>query len=143
MRLFEVEAKCGHVGRNYFTLKIFPIEAETRKEAAAMVRNMPRVKHHHKDAIRRVDEISPERYEELRNKNNCDPYFSCTNIQEQRRNIAEIELFEEEKKIVEEEKKIVKDREQIKKPICIGKKLLRNPKRYITHYYLEKTRFAI
>lgn len=136
MKLFEVEAKCGHVGRNYFTLKTFPVKAETRKDAVTIVRNMPRVKHHHKDAIRRVEEISPERYEELRNKNNRDPYFSCTNIQEQRRNAAEIELFEEEKKSV-------KDREQIKKPICIGKKLLRNPKRYITHYLLEKTRFAI
>ena len=51
MKLFEVEAKCGHVGRKYFTLKVFPVKANSRKEAAAIVRNIPRVKHHHKDAI--------------------------------------------------------------------------------------------
>ena len=61
--LFEVQAKCGHVGKNMYTLKTFAVNTSSRAEAAALVRNLPRVKHHHRDAILRVAEIDRKRQE--------------------------------------------------------------------------------
>ena len=51
MGMYEVCAKCGHVGRYNYVDKIFAVKASSGKEAAAKVRNFPRVKHDHKDAI--------------------------------------------------------------------------------------------
>ena len=136
MRLYEEEANCGHVGRNNFTLKVFPVKAETRKEAAEKARNLPRVKHHHKDAIRRVEEISIERYRELCLINDNDPYFLCKNVQEHRMLVVSCEVYSED-----EDK--VYDFEAIKKPIYVGKQLLRKPKKYIKNYSITDTRYAI
>lgn len=136
MKLFEVEAKCGHVGRKYFTLKVFPIKANSRKEAAAIVINMPRVKHHHKDVIRRVEEITTERYEELRTINNNDPYFFCKNVQEHRKLVTSCDIYLEAEDIYPE-------KESSKKPIYIGKKLLRNPKKFFKNYDYNEMRYAI
>lgn len=85
MGMYEVCAKCGHVGRNYFVDKVFAVMASNGKEAAAKVRNYPRVKHDHKDVIRYVQIIDPFRYADIVAANKADPYFSCHNIQEQRR----------------------------------------------------------
>ncbi len=85
MGMYEVCAKCGHVGRGYYVDKIFAVIASDGKEAAAKVRQFPRVKHHHKNAIRYVEEISNERFREINSINQADPYFRCQNIQEQRR----------------------------------------------------------
>lgn len=136
MKLFEVKAKCGHVGKNFFTLKTFAVKAENGKEAALIVRNMPRVKHHHKDAIRSVFEISIERFQELCKSNSEDPYFLCKNIQEHKQYVLECEVFEE--KIAER-----KEKEEIKKPIYVGKELLRNPKRCFKNYIFNDMRYAI
>ena len=62
MRYFKVEAKCGHVRRNNYILKEFYVKAESKKEAARIVKDTPRVKHNHKDAIREVEEISLGEY---------------------------------------------------------------------------------
>ena len=59
---FEVIAKCGHVGRNKYIPIKFAVEAESGKDAAAMVRRFPRVKHNHKDAILDCKEIFYEEY---------------------------------------------------------------------------------
>lgn len=83
-KLYKVKAKCGHVGRYNYIIKEFPIIAESMKEAASICRNKPRVKHHHKDAIISVDEITAHSYTELHNRNQQDPYFNASNIQEQR-----------------------------------------------------------
>lgn len=93
---FEVEAKCGHVGiKNCVWIK-FAIWSENGKQAAEKARNLPRVKHHHKDAIRNVRRISFEEYIILKAKNDADPFLHCKNIQEQR-NIQEIaERMEED-----------------------------------------------
>ena len=85
MGMYEVCAKCGHVGRNYYVDKIFAVEASSGKEAAAKVRNFPRVKHDHKDAIRYVEPIDAIRYAEIVSGNHLDPFFLCHNVQEQRR----------------------------------------------------------
>ena len=136
MKLFEVQAKCGHVGKNCFTLKIFPVKAESGKDAATIVRNIPRVKHHHKDAIRYVQEISLARFLELCRINSEDPYFSCKNIQEHRQYVKECDVFMERSKNK-------KEREKSKKPIYFGKELLRNPKKYFRNYIFNDMRYAI
>ena len=83
-KYYKVLAKCGHVGRNNYTLKEFAVIANSAKESAAFVRNAPRVKHHHKDAIRSVEEISHEEYLELRRSNSKDPFFLSHSRQEER-----------------------------------------------------------
>ena len=132
MSFFAVKTKCGHVGgKNYYTLKVFPIEAECGKEAAAIARKIARVKHHHKDAIRMVEKISREEYQEICDKNRRDPYFYCKNIQEHKIFVHDCDVYMEKNEKSDE-------REQIKKPIYKGKVLLRNPKRYFKLYKDER-----
>ena len=85
MGMYEVCAKCGHVGRYNYVEKVFAVIASDGKEAAAKVRQFPRVKHDQNDAIRYVRKISEERYIEIINMNKMDPFFRCHNIQEQRK----------------------------------------------------------
>ena len=85
MGMYEVCAKCGHVGRNYYVDKIFAVVASDGKEAAAMVRSFPRVKHDHKYAIRYVESIDSARFAEIISENHLDPFFHCRNVQEQRK----------------------------------------------------------
>ena len=85
MKYFEVEAKCGHVGINRCILITFACIARDGKDAAAKVRQYARVKHHHKDAIRDVREISFEEFVKLRCENDADPFLHCKNPQEQRK----------------------------------------------------------
>ena len=82
---YEVVAKCGHVGRKHYIPISFAIKANDGKEAARVVRDYPRVKHNHKDAILDVFKISYERYLEIINDNNNDPYLKCHSRQEQER----------------------------------------------------------
>ena len=133
MRLYQVSAKCGHVGRNYFVVKNFPVKAQDGKEAAKIVRNFPRVKHHQKDAILDVIEISAEEFEFLLEHNGTDPYFQCTNVQEQR-------MYEE---VIYPEFTTEKpERKHSSKSIYFGKELLRNPKKYIRNF-CNTERYAI
>lgn len=93
---FKVEAKCGHVGRNKYVLKKFYIEAETPKEAAYQIRVWPRVKHHQKDAIKSVREITYEEFMEGLKKNKKDKYFQIHNSSDQKR-ILEEDILDEPK----------------------------------------------
>ena len=61
---FEVQAKCGHVGRNHYIIKNFYVETTSAKRAAYLIRKAPRVKHHHKDAILSVREIDRDEYKQ-------------------------------------------------------------------------------
>lgn len=133
MNMYEVCAKCGHVGRNYYVEKIFAVEAETKKAAAAIVRNMPRVKHHHSDAIRYVEEIDKYRFCEIINMNKADPYFSCHNIQEQRRTCT-LTLLEESD--YDEDRR--RTREGGQRPAFHGKVKIRNPKKYYNKYAISE-----
>ncbi len=82
---FYVIAKCGHVGkRNYIPVK-FAIEAESKKDAARIIRNFPRVKHDHKDAILDVKQIDYVDYCEILKINREDPYLNCHSRYEQKR----------------------------------------------------------
>lgn len=82
-KYFKVQAKCGHVGRNYYILKWFYVKALTGEEAAKVVRDKPRVKHNQKDAIRNVKEITFEEYLTGLRLNSEDMYFKSTSKQEQ------------------------------------------------------------
>lgn len=129
MKLYEVVAKCGHVGRKNYVLKSFPVKAENGREAAKITRYFPRVKHHHKDAIREVIEIDEIRFCELLNNNNEDPYFHCNCVQDQRA-YTEINIYKE--------KVLVDDEEPESTKMFIGKTLVRKPKKYIRNYYYEE-----
>lgn len=82
-KYFMVIAKCGHVGRkNYIPVK-FAVVAESGKEAAKKVRQFPRVKHDHKDAILDVRCITLEEFLEIKEINDKDLYLKCHSRQEQ------------------------------------------------------------
>ena len=82
-KYYEVIAKCGHVGRkNYIPVK-FAVVAESGKEAAKKVRQFPRVKHNHKDAILNVRCITLKEFLEIKESNDNDPYLKCHSKQEQ------------------------------------------------------------
>ena len=82
-KYYMVIAKCGHVGRkNYIPVK-FAVVAESGKEAAKKVRQFPRVKHDHKDAILDVRCITLEEFLEIIEINGTDPYLKCHSRQEQ------------------------------------------------------------
>lgn len=132
MFMYEVCAKCGHVGRNYYVDKVFAVRASSAKEAAKVVRDFPRVKHHHKDAIRYVIRIDEARYWEIRRMNDMDPYFTCHSIQEQRRT-CEIRPLMEVSFIEDEETE-----EELKKRYFDGKKAIRNPKKYYVKFSNEE-----
>lgn len=133
MRMYKVTAKCGHVGRSNYVLKDFPVKAENGRDAAKIARRIPRVKHHHKDAIVRVIEITLEEYYALILANKNDPYFSCENVQDQRRydELIFSETFEDEREI-----------EPCKKIVYYGKEILRNPKKFMRNIYWTE-RYAI
>ena len=126
-KFYEVEAKCGHVGRGYYVDKCFGVLAHSAKEAAEMVRNFPRVKHHWKDAIGYVEEVNEERYLELRQDNLNDPYMLCKSRREQKQT-CEAELMESR---IHAPEPFEVYREQSRKPVYDGKKIVRNPKRYM------------
>ena len=81
---YAVEAKCGHVGRKNCIVITFPIVAESKKEAARITRQLPRVKHDHKDAIISVREITKDEYLLIKESNSSDLYLQCKSKQEQR-----------------------------------------------------------
>lgn len=83
LNYYKVVAKCGHVGRSNYIPIAFAVIAESGKEASKKVRQFPRVKHDHKDAILRCDKISYEEYLELNEINNNDAYLKCSSKHEQ------------------------------------------------------------
>lgn len=84
MKYYKVKAKCGHVRRGKYILMDFYVKAESGKEAAAIVRQKPRVKHDWKDAIEFVDEICEVEYLNGKVQMRNNPYFFVTNSSEQR-----------------------------------------------------------
>ena len=84
-KYFKVEAKCGHVGHGKCIWITFATAAEDGKEAAKKVRDFKRVKHDHKDAIKKVTPIDFEEFIAIKAANDADPYLHCKNVQEQRK----------------------------------------------------------
>lgn len=125
MKYYIVKTKCGHVGKNKYIVIDFPVVAENGKEAAKKARNYPRVKHHQKDAIINVLEVSYEDYLNCIENNNSDEYLKCSNRQEQNRisNIYERILCNQD----DEEERVFDNR-------WFHKVLVRNYRRYILNY---------
>ena len=88
---YAVTVKLGHVGRNNYIIKTIAVKAESGKEAAKIARWTGRVKHHAKDAIINVVKINDNQYRTLKNEMMNDPFFHCSNIQEQRSKCINIE----------------------------------------------------
>lgn len=84
-KYYLVEAKCGHVGKNYYIIKTFPIQASSGKKAAKLARQLPRVKHHLKSAIVSTKQVSKSTYLKQLQLNESDPYFYAENKQEQKK----------------------------------------------------------
>ena len=91
MKYYKVTAKCGHVGKGFYYPGDLFIKAENGRAAAKVARDMPRVKHDHKDAILNVVEIDFEAYLNGKEEAKNNPYFFCESIQEQYKYWDEIE----------------------------------------------------
>lgn len=136
-RYYAVECKCGHTGsrRTYIPIR-FAVVARSKKEAAAIGREIPRCKHHHKDCILNVTELSYEEFIELRKENDNDPFLRCHSIQEQclydlsDRFVADPHYSE-----INKEKRV---REEQIHQTFQGKKKIRNPKRFIRFNQLQE-----
>jgi hypothetical protein len=87
---YIVSTKCGHVGNNKYIVIDFAVSAKNAKEAARIARNIPRVKHHWKNAIEQVREVTPEEYYNQIETNNEDGYLKSKSIQDQRSNCEDI-----------------------------------------------------
>lgn len=84
MNYYKVLARCGHVKKGHYIEKWFYVEEENKKEAAQIIRNTPRVKHHKKKAIEDVRTISFEEYLLGLKAMGADPYFKVHNSTDQR-----------------------------------------------------------
>lgn len=121
---YEVECKCGHVGRKNYIVIGFPIMASSAKEAALIARYLPRVKHDHKDAILNVRKIDDIEYEEIEERNDHDLYLKCKNKQEQKVLDLTSRLHKEERYLEDEDVDIER------KHLFFKKNAIRNPKRF-------------
>lgn len=132
--MFEVEVKCGHVGKNHYILKTVPVIAENKKAAAAKARLLPRVKHDHPDAVRQVRVIDAPRYAELVKVHRTDLYFQCRSIQEQRELCNDLEIFLE----VPQKQKSRRRTEPQERVRFVGKERVQNLKRYLKYYVVSE-----
>ena len=126
MRYYIVTAKCGHVGKKFYIPIDFAVMAGSASEAASKARQIPRVKHDHKDAILSVREIDRFEFAELAFVNEYDPYLQCTSKKEQMQDYDGIYT-----RIREEASDDESERKRLPiKPVFEGKKLIRNVRRY-------------
>ena len=135
-KYYAVECKCGHADSKKMCIYItFAVIADSKKEAAAIGRWIPRVKHNHKDAIRNVEEISYEEYLEIIKKNNDNPYLHCHSIQEQRElhidYMFENDLYNHAREVTK-----AKPKEESNKKCYDSKTKIKYPKKYIKNHYL-------
>lgn len=127
IRYFAVTCKCGHVSRKHYMPITFPVVAKNRKEAANLARQIPRVKHNHKDAILQNDEISYTGYLDIKEKNLGDPYLNVKSSYEQD---VIFDLIKD--RLVPEVDLNIKSNKKTKNTIHYdGKKQIRNFKKYM------------
>lgn len=82
--MYAVKCKCGHVGRHRYMPIEFAVIALSKKEAAKIARQIPRVKHNHKDAILGVRQLSERQYQKLIEVNNDNPYLKIKSKYQQK-----------------------------------------------------------
>ena len=130
LEMYEVVCKCGHVGKSHYVEISFPVKAQSGKDAARIARGLPRVKHNHKDAILDVCKIDQNRFVELTERNNQDPYLHCSCIQEQ--NLIDIS----DRLLAEREIDSFNTRKENNgRNFYCSKQKIRNAKKYMNHYY--------
>ena len=129
-KYYSVKCKCGHVGANRFYIPIeFGVIATSKKEAAEKGRWIPRCKHHQKDCILDVKEITRNEFLELNERNRQDPYLRCHSIQEQRNYDLSSRL------IPEEAYREPYKRNNERSTYMYGKRNIRHPKRYMRNVF--------
>ena len=126
-RYFAVKCKCGHVSRRYYIPITFGVITRNRKEAAKQARNIPRVKHNHKDAILSCEEISYIEFVEIAEENRLDPYLQINSSYEQK----DIKDMIKDR-LVKEDRHITKDKKdhKVKSQRYDGKKIIKNYRKY-------------
>ena len=130
-KFYEVIAKCGHVGRDKYVEQSFYVRASTRKEAASKIKNIGRVKKHHKDRIIDVTMIDYYEYRRGFDRNNKDPYLTCHSVQEQRDHLSEIAYKIKSEPV----KQSYAKSESSRKDIFCNNRKLKNPRKYYRNYY--------
>ena len=108
MKKYIVTVKGGHVGRKHYIPLKFPIQATSKKEAASIARQIPRVKHDHKDAILDVYPVTDEMYNKQIEENDRDPYLKIKSRHEQKKieEMIETRKIAEKKYLIKEQKDI-------------------------------------
>ena len=91
MNYYLVTTKCGHVGKMHYMPITFPIRAESGKEAARIARMIPRVKHHHKDAIISCVRVDKNQYDQQVKTNLVDPYLLSKSKKEQKDSVKNLQ----------------------------------------------------
>lgn len=91
-------------------LKIEPLTIDNLFSKSTKAREYKRVKHHHKDAIREVREISFKEFIELRLLNKNDPYLRCKNVQQQRKVVGLEERIEEDEYLLSKRNSLLPNR---------------------------------
>lgn len=124
-KCYKVKCKCGHVGKGYYIPIDFPVRAFNGREAAEIARHIPRCKHHHKDCVLGVEEISEEEYLGLQKENDKDPFLHCQSIQQQRL----IDLEDRKESETNKQTRFVK--EETRHKVFDGKNKIRKPKTYV------------
>ena len=125
-KYYSVKCKCGHVGAYKFYIPIeFGVIAASKKEAAEKARWIPRCKHHQKDCILEVRELTRQEFLELNERNRNDPYLNCHSIQEQRKCDISDRLVPEQAN-----EETYKRNKEIS-TYMHGKRHIRHPKRYM------------
>lgn len=131
--MFEVCAKCGHVGRGRYVDKVFAVFASNAREAARIARDIPRVKHHKKDAITYVVEVDEIRFQEIIEQNVNDSYFACHSIQEQRSSCDLNNVVDERYKY--DSYYMDDDYTESNRQYFSGKNKIRKPHKYHKYYH--------
>jgi len=137
-KYFSVKTKCGHVGKYHCVWINFAIYAESAKEAASKVREIGRVKRHHKDFINSIEKLDFDTFMKLKAQNDADPYLHCKSVQEQRA----IEGFEE--RIELDEYNIARRYQKTSKKESLGFRVKRSQtrekghKRALKEYFYEE-----
>lgn len=123
---YLVTVKCGHVGKNNYIPITFPTITKTASEAAMLIRNKGRVKHHQKDAILFVEETDYEGFLRQELINHHDPYLNARNIQEQN---AIMHLIQNriQPEVCEQQ---ISTKKTAGKKMYQGKNEIRNPKKW-------------
>jgi len=135
-RQFLVAAKCGHVGRDRYLPVTFAVTAANARQAAALVKQFPRVKRHHKDAILWVKEAQDKQaYQAVLEQNSRDPYLHCRSRQEQA-------PFEEriQARTLPETPSVPARKEQADKPLYLGKTTLHSPRAFLRHNAYQRSK---